>query len=304
MDARFLLPLKKPNDGGIRDSDVLDLTTSTTSSTYHVNQTGYPKVYKVSSSGALILATSPEVVISGGVITIDSYSASNEDAIFCIDWGFKQKGILAFAYAGANVSSSIDSVMDSTLFMSRGFFFDNNIVKIHGFGGHTTNQLLGLAADTDRAATNHITELLQYSFTCPNLLIIQAPIVNEYLAQTSLATFTTNLTTIINQFTAFRNGNYPSTLYTDVLFISTIGEKDKDYGSDTATIKYDDYFNALKTYCNSHNYGYVDFRSWFKNAITKGVFDYEMIYDDTRHLSPFANEFIAKELFKIVDLIM
>lgn len=302
--CKVYLDFKSPYDGGIRSTDLEDLIVSSASSPYHVNKTGYPLVYKLSTVGTLIPSSAPEVVIASNYISIDTYSATTEDAIFVVDWGYKQKGILRFEYGDANASATIDAVANSTLFKTRGFFFDDNIVKIHGFGAHTTSMLLGNSADTDRAATNHIAELLQYSITCPYLLIVQAPIVNEYFNQTPLATFTANLTTIVNQFAAFRNGNYPGTLYTDVLFITTIGSESEEFISDAQPIKYSDYFAALKTYCDVKSYGLVDFRQWFKDSVSKGIIDYEMLYDDVNHPSPFANEFIAKELFKIIDLII
>ena len=296
---------KSPYDGGIRSIDLKDATASTAASPYHTNITEYPKVYRVYPSGIFSAVTSPEAVIANGVITIDTYSANIEDAVYIIDWGYKQKGNLVFEYGGANVNATIDGVMNSYTFLTRGFYFDGNIVKVHGFGAHTTDMLLGNAADTNRVATDHITELLQYSLTCPYLVIIQPPIVNEYLSQTPIADFTANLDTIVDKLASFRNDSYPSALYTDVLFISTVGGKVQDYsGTDTATIKYEDYYNALKKYCETNNYGYVDFRAWFMNAVDKGILDYEFIYDDEIHPSPFANEFIADELIKIMDLIM
>lgn len=303
--AKVNIYFKSPYDGGVRNTDLSDTTASTASSTYHTNKTGYPLVYKVSAGGAVGLVSSPEAVISGGKITIDTYGASLEDVVYYIDWGYKQKGNIVFEYGGVNASATKDAITNSYTFLTRGFYFDGNIVKVHGFGAHSTSMLIGTAGDTNRAATDHIEELLQYSYTCPYLVVIQPPIVNDYLQQIPVETFKNNLDVMVDELKSFRNAAYPTTSYTDVLFITTIGGKVQEFsGTDTATIKYADYYNALNDYCEYNNYGLVDFRAWFKNAVSKYGLDYELIYDDDIHPSPYANEFITNELIKIIDMIM
>ena len=309
----YLGVLKTPNSSklniyfredfkGIRETDLFDDVINPTTNTFYKLKNGYPIVTRVVNGDFITLDTNEFSFVDNKII-IDTYSPSNVDVVYCVDWGFKQKGEIVFEYGGENVSAVKDSDYLSTLFYIRGIFFDRNTFLNHSMGGHTTGAWLGTMASFNDSARNHIADIKKYLCFTPTLLLIQAPIVNEYLNQTTIQTFKNNLDSIISTLNSHRSP--AETKNMDVLFFTTVADRTKDYsGTDLASIKYNDYFNGLKEYCNSNNYGLIDFREGFKDMVSKNIIDYDFLYDNDIHPSPFVNEYIAKELYKAIDLIM
>ncbi|WP_208559059.1 SGNH/GDSL hydrolase family protein [Marinilactibacillus kalidii] len=275
-------------------------TPQTTSGEYYKNASGFPKIFRM-VNGAAVECTSSEALVTGGVISIDTYSASSQDVIYCIDWGFKQKGEVLIEYNGFVPASSNFPALGSRAFHLRGIMFDRNIASNYSMGGHTTGGWLGTEASYQDAAYDHIAEILRYASFTPYLSIIQAPIVNEYLRQTPIATFKNNLAAIVNRLKNHRSN--VSGRGTDVLFLSTIGSRTQEFGTDKAMIKYDAYFTALKEFCSDNKHGYIDFRQLFKDNVAQGLIDYQLLYHDSNHPSPFVHEFIGNELIKITNII-
>jgi lysophospholipase L1-like esterase len=279
------------------------------SNIYYASPSGYPKVYKVVNGGFTELV-SPEVTVGSGSITIDTYATTNKEVVYCIDWGMKQKGRLFFNYAGANASATAMSVpagytsFGVPILMIRGILFDGNDVRNFAMGGHTVGQWLGDGTPSYNDATyNHVDEILNFVPFTPTLSVIQAPIVNEYLRQTPIETFKTNLNTLITKLNNHLNSG--GTRKMDVLVFTTVGHKDVLFQSATSSpITYGQYVQAVKDVCTANNYGFIDFMQFFSDAVQKNILDYEMIYDDNMHPSPFANEFIARELEQAIDWIM
>jgi len=60
----------------------------------------------------------------------------------------------------------------------------------------------------------------------------------------------------------------------------------------------------VKEFSSEHGYGFIDFEHYFRDCVTSGLLDYEFLFDDPIHPSPYVNEFIAKMLAEWVDLVM
>ncbi|ERI90998.1 hypothetical protein HMPREF1982_03560 [Clostridiales bacterium oral taxon 876 str. F0540] len=291
--AKMKISLRDNNMGALEQN----LEGYSSKSNYFYGQpSGYPLVYTVQNGIHTPLPTSEYTIDNTGIV-IDTYSntTTSFDCIYCIDFGSKQKARLVVQIAGQNANATANAAL-----ALRGIIFDANNIINASMGGHTTGAWLGTEASFSGETNPHIDTLLQSIPFTPTLAIIQAPIVNEYLNQTPLATFTSNLTTVINK---LNNHKSDGSKKMDVLFLTTLGNKAKEYlGEAQSAIKYENYFNALKNYCVTNNYGLIDCDSYFKN-LAKNM-DYELFYDDDNHPSAYANDVIGKELIRTIDMLI
>lgn len=270
---------------------------------------GYPKVTRV-VNGEHVPVHKDEVKISlRENVIIDTFKAGGEEEIvYCIDYGEKQRGRLCFAYAGAHPDAapfeSRDLVLPSAAIRLRGVVFDGNDVRNFSMGGHTVGQWLGDGtASFNDDSQPHVEQLLRFVPFTPTLVIIQAPIVNEYLRQTPIAAFTDNLQTLIERLS--RHHNESGDRRTDFLLFTTPGDKSIAYeGAASAPIRYEDYYGAVGNFAERSGIGLVDFERYFRDQVAARVLDYEFLFDDPIHPSPFVNEFIARTLGQAIDLIM
>jgi len=261
------------------------------SNMYYKQKVDYPKIYTVAGGTETLLDHSEYVIDDTGIV-IDLYKDSaSMDQIYCVDYGAKQKARVVFSYAGANASAT------GTNIMLRGIIFDCNILMNFSMGGHSTGAWLGLEASYSDGATDHLNQIVFNVKFAPTLIIVQAPIVNEYLRQTSIAQFKSNLTAIKAKFAVF-------TPDPDYLFMAIMGDKTKQYeaGAQSA-ITYEDYFTALKEWCDINSHGLVDTNEHFKYLVDNGL-DYDLLYDDDYHPSAFANAIIIEDLITTIDQIM
>ncbi|MBP1990750.1 SGNH/GDSL hydrolase family protein [Paenibacillus eucommiae] len=295
---------------------------------YYDSPPDYPKVFRVISGNKLELGEQEggkvqdvDVVGNGDEngngqagthavksIWIDTYAADGlEETVYCIDYGVKQKGTLTFSYAGASEKAErlcIDEVQLGTpALLIRGVVFDGNQIRNFSMGGHTVGQWLGDNTHSYNDGPHpHVDHLLNYVPFTPTLVIIQAPIVNEYLRQTELAQFTSHLTELIQKLNGHLNETGERKM--DVLMFTTLGDQNIQFkGAPSLPISYDQYYDAVKQYCSEHSYGIIDFRQFFVDKVEAGQLDDDLLFDDAIHPSPFANAFIAKGLTGVWDLL-
>ncbi|MDI4647061.1 SGNH/GDSL hydrolase family protein [Cohnella hashimotonis] len=149
----------------------------------------------------------------------------------------------------------------------------------------------------------HVDQLLHYVPFTPTFVVIQAPIVNEYLRQTPLAVFWDNLLTLTGKLR--RHFNADGEDRTDLLLLTTPGDKRIAFeGAPSAAIGYEDYYETLRAFSRTSGFGLIDFAKYFADCVHQGLLDYELLFDDPIHPSPFVNEFIACKLGQAIDLLM
>jgi len=275
---------------------------------YYPLAEGYPKVTKI-RNGAHVPVTAEEAAVSDDkLVTIDTYSTHAEDVVYCVDFGQKMKGKLCLAYAGTNRAAVLDGKTDALLggaaLKIRGIIFDGNDVRNFSMGGHTVGQWIGDGTSSFNDPSHpHLDELLRFVPFTPSLCLIQAPVVNEYLRQTPLETFLSNLNIVTEKLNAHHNAGGEKKM--DVLLFTTPGDKHIAFeGAETAAIGYGDYYAAVKQFASVGGYGFVDFEQYFRDNVANGLLDYEFLFDDPIHPGPYANEFIAKTLIEVIDLLM
>ncbi|BCS54573.1 hypothetical protein [Geobacter sp. SVR] len=258
---------------------------------WNFGRTEYPKVYGVTNTGALVLAGA-EATVYDSYIEIDAYSSGLQDVIYCLDFGSKVWG---------RVHMELNAATGSGVAV-RGVLFDNNNIANFAMGGHTIGQWMGDGASYNDAAHDHLADILSYIKTTPHLVITELPIVNEYLRQTPLAAFKSNIATFMSRLNAVLNSGGGKA--TDFLFFTTLGGKDVDYeGAGSSAVTYDQYVQAALTQCLASGAGLVDCRARFRDFVRRGG-DYNRLYADNNHPSSFANEFIAKWLIEVIDQIL
>ncbi|OUS69598.1 hypothetical protein B1748_31020 [Paenibacillus sp. MY03] len=270
---------------------------------------GYPQVTRL-VSGRHAPAVGDEVeVLQGQRIVIDTYFAGGEaEVVYCIDFGQKQKGRLRFAQAGANTKAkSFEPEHDQLscpIVALRGVVFDGNNVRNFSMGGHTVGQWLGDGTPSyNDESQAHMDQLLRYVPFTPTLVVIQAPIVNEYLRQTPLAVFTSHLHDLTDKLS--RHLNMDGKKRTDFLFLTTPGDKRIMFQNEpSAPIRYEDYYESAREFARASGAGFIDFAQYFESCVHDGILDYELLFDDPIHPSPFVNEFIARRLSQAIDLLM
>lgn len=270
---------------------------------------GFPKVTRVMNGVHYPVAEAEAAVEHSTHIVIETYrAAADEEAVYCIDYGQKQKGRLVCAYEGAHSDalpfSDEEPDWQCPVLRIRGLIFDGNDVRNFSMGGHTTGQWLGDgSASFNDPDYPHLAEVLRFIPFTPTLVIIQAPVVNEYIRQTPINRFTANLNTLIEVLNNHHNKAGGRKM--DVLLFTTPGDKTIQYENQASSpISYEAYFAAVKEVCEQKGYGFIDFERYFHDCAASGLLDYEFLFDDPIHPSPYVNETIAKTLTEVVDLIM
>ncbi|MBO9607856.1 MAG: SGNH/GDSL hydrolase family protein [Paenibacillaceae bacterium] len=280
---------------------------------YYVRPPGYPNVRRIAGEANADRSPAEAEVTGEGNIFIDTYTPEGyQDRIYAIDYGQKQSGKLCLRYAGAN--SAADTTAASALvegcsatftpLMIRGILVDGNRMRNISMGGHTVGQWWGDGTTSchDRSSP-HIDDILAYTPFTPTLALIQLPVVNEYLAQTPIAAFKKNLDIVIRKLNKHRNPTGSKKM--DVLLFTTLADRAIQFqGKNSLPVSYGHYFAASRQYCVDRGYGFVDFQLYFQDAVEQGGLDYELLYDDATHPSPFANEKIASGLISVLDMLM
>lgn len=277
-------------------------------STYYVKPSGYPKVFHLIAGEQVEINVTEVKNDDSGKVWIDTFAADGVmEKVYCIDYGMKQQGILTFRSVQPNeqaIQLHMNGIsLETPALLIRGVVFDANHIRNFSMGGHTTGQWLGDGTNSFNDGPHpHVDELLTYVPFTPTLAVIQAPVVNEYLRQTPIPQFQSNLMTIIEKLNRHLNKN--ETHKMDVLMFTTPGDQNILFkGAPSSTITYDDYYKAVHQVCRENGYGLIDFRQFFVDLVEAGMLDHDLLYDDAIHPSPFLNEFIATALKNAFDLI-
>ncbi len=272
---------------------------------------GYPRVTRL-HQGQHVAVEAPEVEIGFTSVVLDTYRPDgDEEIVYCIDYGQKQIGRFCLSYGGAHPDAVGFEHPQVAAFGQarpalriRGIVFDGCDVRNFSMGGHTVGQWLGDGtASFNDPSYPHMDELLRFVRFTPTLAVIQAPIVNEYLRQTPIDVLKSNLRVLIEKLS--RHLNPEGGRKTDILLFTTVGDKSVIFeNAPSATIGYEEYFQAVQDFSVSNGYGFIDFERYFRENVSTQLLDYEFLYDDDIHPGPYANEFIGKMLAETIDLIM
>ncbi|MGC4076298.1 MAG: SGNH/GDSL hydrolase family protein [Rubrivivax sp.] len=245
--------------------------------------------HAVSSTGSLVASAKATILTASGegtnIATIDCTPITvgvDEDVVYRIDLGTRMRGRL---YVEATGVVTI-----------RGITFDNNKVANWAMGGHTVGQWMGDSASFNDAAHDHVADVLSYTPARPSHVIVQLPIVNEYLRQTPLATFKANIQALVDRFRAHLAGtNNVNTQGCDFLFFTTLRDRRVAFqGVGQSVLTYDAYVQAAREACSAQGLAFVDVEAKLFNLVQKHGIDYQRLYNDDIHPSDFANEMIFR----------
>ena len=261
-------------------------------------RTGYPKAGYIDTAGREVEVPGEVTVDEFGVL-MDTYIPfdGGQDIVYWIDWGCRVHGRLVLM-DGGNASGGTNLGL-----LLRGVMCDNNEFTNFSMGGHTVAAWNGDAPSFNDAAHDHLGDILAYAKTTVSTLLVEAPIVNEYLAQTPIATFKSGLVQTITRCVAV--GNYEGVLQTDVLLFTTMGGRDLEFeGAASAAITYDMYSAAVREVALAQNVGFLDGRQMLKDLVRRGVVDANKLFADNNHPSGFANDLLARLLMDTMQEIM
>lgn len=290
-----------------------------TPSPYYVMPDGYPRAYAIEEGQHKEIACNIAKSGNSLAVSIYTWNADQVEQVICIDYGMKQAGTLALScihsYGKAGMLDEPNQHLDRDSYvvsdmaeeapylLIRGIRYDGNAIRNFSMGGHTVGQWLGDGSSSfNDDSYGHIDELLNYVPFTPALCVIQAPIVNEYLRQTDIQQFLTNMQQLITKLGSHHNVS-PERC-TDILLFTTPGDQQIFYGDAASQpIQYEDYYEAVRKFCGEHNYGLIDFHAYFQHLVTREGLDHELLYDDPIHPSPFVNTFIERKLIEAFDLL-
>lgn len=263
---------------------------------YRQNANGF--MPKFNSGVSVHIVKSGHVLESAAKATVDSYGVQidtseisgggTEEVIYRIDLGCKQQGacyLQAICTTGQNVKT-------------RGVVFDNNKVVNLSMGAHTVGAWVGSQSSNAAETRSHIDDILNYTPVRPSNVIVQLPIVNEYIKQNSIASFKTALATLVDKFNthlaASNNYNFEPP---DFVFFTSLRNKEIAFESAAeSSITYDMYTQAAREFCADNNHAFVDCEAELMRLVSGGRVDYERLYNDSNHPSDYANEVIARVL--------
>ncbi|GGD59043.1 SGNH/GDSL hydrolase family protein [Paenibacillus nasutitermitis] len=308
--SKLYIGVLSGTDGGMLEISLRDEDEDRHQSDYPLSRMeGFPKVTRIDHGVHRSVSCENGRITLQKSVVLDTFSPDgDEEVVYCIDYGQKVKGRIYFSFAGAGLlADSLIRVGESPIspiVSLRGIMFDGNNIRNFSMGGHTVGQWLGDGTESfNDPSYPHMDELLRFVPFTPSLAIIQAPIVNEYLRQTPIVTFTANLTELLSKMNLHHN--HKGNRKMDVLLFTSLGDKAIIFeGAPSAPVSYEDYYEALRQFASLNDYGFVDFEKYFRDCVNAGLLDYELLFDDNIHPGPYPNEFIGKFLAEIIDLIM
>lgn len=253
---------------------------------------GYGNAFYGTETPSIVAVTGlTNYVVNSDNIIIDT-SASNVREVYIIDFKQKKMGTVRISYGGVSEGISAAPDFSTAVVELKGVIANNgDSVKNISMGGHTVGAWLGDEPSVWGETRNHIADVINlYESTPPNALIIQAPIVNEYLANTKLEDLKSRLTRVAISFG-----------HDNILIFPTIGAKSKEFPSqvpNAAGLTYEDYFNCVKEWSDESgdNITYFDFRNYLKDMITRGIIAIDDCYSDDLHPSAMVNELLYDQL--------
>ncbi|EJO3993855.1 phage tail protein [Vibrio vulnificus] len=227
-------------------------------------------------------------------IIIDTSKAPGYFMPYVIDFGQKKAGRLRIRHVGDGAEATgVRSWSGTTSFTCKGALVNNlDYIKNWSMGGHTIGAWLGQENSYWGEQRDHVADILSYSPVRPTAVIVETPLVNEWLKQTPLATFKQRL---IDLAFAFNQGN--------MLVTTTLGTHAAEFGEDTANITYEDYANVVKEWAkeSAGKVTLIDCRAHLKRLVKDGTAKSVDLYLNNGHPSPMANEIMFKHLKRIVD---
>lgn len=239
-------------------------------------------VRTINQSGSLSASTPTEVTFdaSNAGITIDTANATSEEVIYRIELGERAKGRIFLEAVGGPV-------------LIRGMVPDNNKIENWSCGANSIGALLGLeSANAGGLAVDCVAAWLQYTPVRPQAVILQAPIVNEYIKQTPIATYKTRLQTFYDRFNNhLASSNMLSNVGTELMIFTSLRDKSKVV-TDAGPITYADYIQATKEFCETNGHVFVDCDGKLLEQVDRGFVSLDRLYNDNTHPSDYANSVI------------
>ncbi|MEZ8163757.1 hypothetical protein ACED31_16380, partial [Vibrio splendidus] len=227
-------------------------------------------------------------------ITIDTSKASGYFMPYVIDFGQKKAGRLRIRHVGDGAEATgVRSWSGATSFACKGALVNNlDYIKNWSMGGHTIGAWLGQENSYWGEQRDHVADILSYTPVHPTAVIVETPLVNEWLKQTPLATFKQRL---VDLAFAFNQGN--------MLVTTTLGTHSAEFGEDTANVTYQDYADMVKEWAteSAGKVTLVDCRAHLKRLVSDGTVKSVDLYLNNGHPSPMANEIMFEHLKRIVD---
>ncbi len=257
------------------------------------NNPSFPVLaYTMRQNGSLEPNDTPFLTVDNvnKYVEIDCETASVEEAIVVVDFGGRTVGRLF-----------IESVDSAKSIAFRGVVFDNNYAVNYALGGHTVSAWLGLSAGgSDATTVDHIGNFLAGSPVRPSSVVVQVPFVNEYLAQTPIATFKANLATLVSRISSYLPDGV-NQYGTSFLFYTSLRARNIAFeGAASSPITYSMYVEAAKEFCIDNGHQFADIESKLLDIPEALGIDYQRLYWDTIHPSDMSNMLIADELCKHV----
>lgn len=275
-------------DGGLIDPYLSSATMTNRANSY--SPTNKPSgfrffVYSMNQDGSFNNTDASIDNTSNQYVDFNCETAEEQEVIYVVDFGGRTTGRLFI--------ESLDSEKSVAL---RGVVFDNNYAVNHAFGGHTIGAWLGRTSSFSNETRDHIADLLKYTPVRPSSVVVQVPFVNEYLKQTSIASFISDL----EELTARINSHMPNgqnQLGTQFIFYTSLRNREIAFsGASQSTITYDMYKNAVKDFCISNGHEYVDIEDKLLNIPSLNGLPFERLFYNSNHPSDLANMLISEEL--------
>jgi hypothetical protein len=241
------------------------------------------KILSVAGDNRSEMVIAENAVINSTNIIIDTSYGRTEE-FYIIDFGQKKQG---------TVKLSIDEpYSNKNIIQSRGMLCGNNdLIRNLSMGYHDTGAWIGEKPSGHDETGNHIQDITEYMTGDIKSLIIEAPLVNEYLSQTPINDFKQNLTDVLN-----------ITQCSDAIIFTTLGQETKEFGADTANVTYEMYAQAANEWALSEGVTFLDCRNYLKDMVSNGVIVSDDLYYDNGHPSPLSNEIMAKMLIQTCDM--
>lgn len=242
------------------------------------------------------LSPATNAVVTASSITIDPTAVTNH-CYYIIDFKQKKEGTLRISHAGAGVNTvpaRRGGLGLTSVVATKGLLLGNrDLVRNWSMGGHTIGSWLGQEASYWGETRNHVADAVAYMNAAIQSIVVEAPLVNEHIKQTPLATFKQRFTDLAY---AANTGS--------VLIFTTLGEKSYEFGTDPGPITYEQYAQAVKEWADASRgqVTFIDCRGYLKSLAAAGYITADDLYINNGHPSPLANEVMAKMLIAVADM--
>lgn len=241
------------------------------------------------------------------IIDTSDHINANQEEFYIIDFKQKKKGRIKLSVAGPGSNNTGKHPLTNTeVIMSRGIICGNmDLFRNWSLGGHSTGAWLGHEESFWKECRNHIQDAAKYMTAKIRGIVIQAPLVNEWLKQTPIDVFKSRLTETINILEC-----------SNVIILTTLGLKDREFGisgenvaqnhKSDEKITFEQYAIAVKDWTESqiisgnNNVTFLDCRRCLKDLVVQGVLKPDDLYINNGHPSPVANEIIADMLITAI----